>query len=300
MKSHQMSPRSWPALALACAVWTAGCTSGAEAPGPVDAEVEPGQVEKVSATEIEVDSLTDVGLPSGVLTLGLAPRVASVSTESGELTPSPDTTLVGVSWSFTPHSSSEARAVLLGDLRPESLPQPTVALTDGSRALTLPVLAQAGQSGAVVAGAEAPASVEVTFDGLTQTVDLATGAVGPGQADSLIDLGEATTSRPRICAARDFPVPEVLDNSCSVDAVHRLPYLSGLGWAPDAGTWLVVDTSVEGRATVLLDEDPGTLLARASQDQLRVAYAVAADATDQRIDFDYGPRIGVISVPLAD
>lgn len=259
-----------------------------------------GQVEKVSATELVVESLTEVGLPSGVLTLGLAPRVASVSTESGELTPGPDTTMVGVTWSFTAHSSSVARALLLGDLQPESLPQPTVSLTDGSRALPLPVVAQAGQGGAVVAGTEASASVEVTFDGLTQTVDLATGAVGPGQADSLIDLDEATTSRPRLCEARDFPVPEVLDNSCSVDAVHRLPYISGLGWAPDAGTWLVVDTSVEGRATVLFDDDPGTVLARASQDQLRLAFAVAAGAPDGSIDFDFGPPIGVISVPLVD
>lgn len=289
-----MPVRSWSAAVAACALLAlAGCTSDDETSVQVDAR----QVEEVPATAVDVDTRAEIGLPTGVLTLGLTSRIDSVSTRSGSLTPASDVTMVGLTWSFEPHPSSDARDALLDGQDVQSLPRPTVVVIDGAEALPVPIVAQAGLSGGVVIGATEPVGIEVEYDGLTQTVDLDTGAVGAGPAGGLTDLGEATTTVLRACPARDFPPTAVLDNGCRVEAVHRLPYIDGLGWAPDSQTWLVVDARIEGDATMLLGDDPGTVLHSAPQTVQRVAFAVAGNSP-RTVNFDFGPPMGAVSVPL--
>jgi len=295
MRSQHSRTRSWAAAALACAVLAAAaCTSDDEAPAQVDAS----QVEAVPASAVDVESRAEVGLPSGTLSLGLAPELATVSTSAGSLTPGSDVTMLGLTWSFEPHPSSDARDALLDGQDLESLPPPSVALIDGAVPVPVPVVAQAGASGGVVMGVTDPARIEVEYDGLIQTVDLDTGAVGAGQAEGLTDLSDATTTVLRPCPARDFPPAAVLDHGCRVEEVHLLPYIDGRGWAPDSQTWLVVDARIDGDATMLLGDDPGTVLDGAPPAVQRVAFAVAGNSP-RTIDFDFGPPIGAVSVPLA-
>lgn len=294
MRSQPTPARSWSSAVAACALLAlAGCTSDDDA----SVQVSAAQVEEVPATAVDVDSRAVIGVPTGVLTLGLTSGIDSVSTPSGSLTPASDVDLVGVTWSFEPFPGSDARDVLLNGQDPQSLPSPTVVLIDGSDELAVPVVAQAGASGGVVIGATDPVGLEVDYDGVTQTVDLDTGAVGAGQAEGLSDLSDATSAVLRACPARDFPTSAVLDHGCRVEAVHRLPYIDGLGWAPDSQTWLVVDARIKGEATMLLGDDPGTPLNSTSQSVQRVAYTVAGDSP-RTVDFDFGPPIGAISVSL--
>lgn len=294
-----MRRTSWlgrAAVVLVVAVSSStGCTSddGAE---PV--RVEAGQVEQVDATSIEDAATSAVGLPSGVLSLEIAQDLGSVPGGTGNLEPADeDVTLLGLRWSFEAHPSSDARSVLLDGQQPQDLPQPTVTVVDGAEEVPVPVTAQAGRSGATVVGVSDPTGIEVTYDGFTQTVDPATGAVGAGPAEGLLELATATTSVDRLCDARDFPVAATLDNGCQVAATHRLPYVAGLGWAPDSRSWLVVDARVEGKATMLLGDDPGTVLDSAAASVVRVAYAVSGDGP-RSVSFDFGRSIGVVSVPL--
>lgn len=288
--------RSWPAV-VACVLLAVlalgGCTSDEE---PV-VRVKAGQVVEVPATAVDVDHRVQVGLPSGVLTLGLTSGLDPVSTGTASLAPEPDVTMIGLTWSFEPHPSSEARDVLLDGQDPRSLPQPAVSLLDGSEAIEVSISAQAGQSGGVVVGVTDPTGIEVEYDGLTQTVDLDTGAVGAGQAEGLTELGEATTTLRRACPARDFPPVEVLENGCRVEAVHRLPYILALGWAPNSQSWLVVDARINGAAAMLLGGDLGTVLEGAPPNVQRVAFVVAGNVS-RSVDFDFGPPIGTVSVPL--
>jgi hypothetical protein len=61
---------------------------------------EGGDAVAVSATAFERTSLAKVSLPSGVLTLGLAPDLAEVESGDDTLTPATDVTLIGVTWTF--------------------------------------------------------------------------------------------------------------------------------------------------------------------------------------------------------
>jgi hypothetical protein len=148
-----------------------------------------------------------------------------------------------------------------------------------------------------VLGASDPVGLEVSFDGLTQTVDLTTGAVGAGPAEGLRDLDAATTVLRASCPAADLPPAATLDHGCRVEQVHRVPYVVGLGWAEDAQTWLVVDARIRGGATLRLGDDEGTTLESAPPGVERVAWPAAVDSP-QTVDVDFGPAVGVVSVPL--
>jgi hypothetical protein len=80
---------------------------------------------------------------------------------------------------------------------------------------------------------------EVAYDGLTQTVDPATGERDAGAAAPLYD--EPTVGVEAPCTSEGFATSEVRpDISCVVNAPQRTPYLSGQGWAADGRTWLLV------------------------------------------------------------
>ena len=213
------------------------------------------------------------------------------------LRPEEGTSLTGIRWSFEQHPSSEARDVLLNGDPVAALPQPAMSLIDGSEAIEVPLTATAGRSGTLVVGADEPSAIEVAYDGVTQTVDLATGGVDAGSAEALLDVAEATTTTRRACPAADFPGATALDNACRVEAVHRIPYIAGLGWASESMTWLVVDARVKGEATMLLDGESGTALGSAPASVQRVAFADAGNGPST-VDFDFGGRIGTVSVPL--
>lgn len=247
---------------------------------------------------LQVSRHVDVPLPSGTLRLGVASHVERLTTQGDTYEPAAGASLVGVSWSFTPSPGSDAYDVLLNGERDTSLPQPRLAVVgNGSPAPVTLEIAQAHRSGGVLFGTTSPNAITVEYDGLTQTLDLRTGVLDSGPAAALVDLADATMPLGRACDQRDFPTAAVLDHGCAVRAVYRVPYLAGLGWAPRSQTWWVVDGAITGTAKMLLGTDPGTPLHSAPQGVTRVAYAVAGEKAGP-VDFDFGPPIGVVAVPL--
>jgi hypothetical protein len=84
---------------------------------------------------------------------------------------------------------------------------------------------------------------EVTYDGLTQSVDPATGDRDAGAAEPL--YAEPAMGIEAPCPSEGFasgPLrPQV---SCLVNAPQRSPYLPGRGWAEDGHTWLLVGVDI--------------------------------------------------------
>ena len=280
------------------AVVALGATACAEdGGGPERVTVGAGQVEAVPATAIDLDTQAVVALPTGVLSLELSSDVGPTSSGDTDVAADDGTTLVGVGWTFEAQPSSDARDAMLDGGEVSALPQPTVTLVDGADAIEVPVTAKAGGSGAVVVGTRDATALEVDYDGSTQTVDLATGSVDAGPAEPLVDLAGTATEVGAACPAGDFPRAATLDHGCEVENIYRLPYISGLGWAEDTGSWLVVDARVRGEATMRLGDDEGTPLESGAASVQRTAFA-AGDTAPQRIDFDFGAGIGVVSVPL--
>jgi hypothetical protein len=84
---------------------------------------------------------------------------------------------------------------------------------------------------------------EVSYDGLTQTVDPATGDRDAGAAAPL--YADPTMGVEAPCTKEGFATGDVTpDISCVVNAPQRTPYLPGHGWAEDGHTWLVVGLDI--------------------------------------------------------
>lgn len=84
---------------------------------------------------------------------------------------------------------------------------------------------------------------EVTYDGLTQTVDPATGDRDAGAAAPL--YAEPTMGIEAPCTSEGFTSGPIRpDVSCLVNAPQRTPYLPGQGWAEDGHTWLLVNVDI--------------------------------------------------------
>ena len=91
----------------------------------------------------------------------------------------------------------------------------------------------------------------VTYDGLTQTLDPATGEREAGAAAGALRRAESRTSRRRVR-------PTVsTERACSSTSPawqglpQRTPYLPGPGWAADGRSWLVVGISVSVDSVVV-------------------------------------------------
>lgn len=261
-------------------------------------KVRTGQIEEVPAKAVVDDRQVEIGLPTGVLKVKLIAGQDEASTPSGDFAPDDGVTLVGLAWSFEAHRSSEGRDVLLGGRSQESLPQPTMSLRDGQEDLPLPADLPSGWEKGLIVGATDPSAFQVKYDGLTQSVDLDTGVVEGGVGDGLKDLDAASMTLDRRCPADAFvPQAAVLDHGCGVRAVHVLPYLAELGWAPVNQTWVVVDASIEGKATVRVGQDTGTELESPSAGVYRVAFA--APDLPREVTFDFGTAISPIQVSLS-
>ncbi len=94
----------------------------------------------------------------------------------------------------------------------------------------------------LVSGDGKDASLQVEFDGVTQTVALATGKREEGRAAALYDL-KPRRERTAACTTDskfDVDVRDRLsDYACNVTRTARVPYAGG-EWAPEGKDWLVV------------------------------------------------------------
>lgn len=101
----------------------------------------------------------------------------------------------------------------------------------------------------LVSGSGEDASLAVEYDGVSQSVDLATGERDEGDAAALYDL-KRTKVRTRSCTNRgEFALTSLermRDFSCSVTTPIRLPYAGG-EWAAPGQSWTAVTVSTTVR-----------------------------------------------------
>lgn len=263
-----------------------------------DRRVALGETVSVSTTAFKRQDVARVAVPSGVLTLGLAPDLSSAGSGSDRVTPAAGVTLAGVTWSFEPHQNSNTFDVIMNGQGRQALPTPSVKLADGDNEIDLPGDLSA-PSGAVIGVGSEATSLQVEYDGFAQAVDLATGTVDAGGAEGLKDLRALETRKYVSCPSRDFPRSAVLDHGCGVEAWFRLPYIAGLGWAPSDNGWLVVDARVEGGpAKITVNDQAGKPLAHVDEGVERLAFSESGDA--KTVEFAFGHKVGTVSAALPD
>jgi hypothetical protein len=84
-------------------------------------------------------------------------------------------------------------------------------------------------------------ALEVEFDGVTQTVDLAAGEVDPGRAEALYDLGNLRPSSEACGSDEWFPTENTtVSYNCGLTGPLLLPYAAGR-WAKPGHEWLSVE-----------------------------------------------------------
>lgn len=95
-----------------------------------------------------------------------------------------------------------------------------------------------------VAGTTAAQVLTLTYDGLTQTYDLGTGAWDAGAADSwYAPDGAVLTDCPK--SGWTGELATIVEGNCLSLFGYRVPYFAELGWAAPGHRWLVVSAAVD-------------------------------------------------------
>lgn len=131
-------------------------------------------------------------------------------------------------------------------------------------------------------------TLEVGYDGLTQTVSVPGGERTAGPADALYEDTPDPSSLPtQDCEPRLRPAgATVAGLRCEVGAVRALPYVPDLGWAAEGTTWLVVGAGFEL---------PGAEVDGATYAVASVDLAVEADGQAPDLVLDAAERGGRVS-----
>lgn len=216
----------------------AACSTGSG--GDADDRVVPvaGTVD-LSGSEVEVV------LPSGQLTITVTePRdvvPAADADDRSEHEAPEGQAYVGLGW------AQSGVAPAFGPILHGSVPRPAsvVVRAGGETVDVLEIDTQEGSGGGawvLVPEGLSGAVAEITYDGLTQTVDLADATLDAGGAAGLYDIQLLPTA----CSDAGESGP-VLTYSidCTTSAATATPYVAGRGWAPEGSTWLVLDLTVQ-------------------------------------------------------
>lgn len=207
-----------------------------------------------------------VTLPTGRLLIRSAEPVDGAGadeTRSREAVGAPaGTVLVPITWQYDTWASDR----MDGILAPRTTPK--IDLVSGSERYRLPPPQREAESGesfyVVVEGDGAERSLEIDFDGVVQSIDLATGRRDKGDAEGLYGIKDAKLKR-RTCGEEDWfnkdkPTDRVnAEFSCSLIGPVLTPYAAG-EWAPDGSVWLALTLSTEMRAYGRANGQGGTAL----------------------------------------
>jgi hypothetical protein len=234
MRRAGWAPSALSALVLAVAL--GGCGSS----GDDEASLLPApQGLSLQGNEFEVM------LPSGQFTFTATDTRREVTEDEaadGESHEAPDGQhYLGLNWVW--EGSSPAFAKLNRDQPPQVA---TVSVVAGEREVSVFELdTQATGSGDpawVLVPDDAEARLHVTYDGHTQTVDLASGEVDAGVAEGFYELGDTgygadcPDQGPGTASGRDGWQYQIRGG---VGEVFPVPYVAGLGWASPGQTWLL-------------------------------------------------------------
>ena len=231
-------------------VAVAGLTScGDQGAGAADGDVVEGHL----SDRVTGDSAY-VLLPTGRIDLTVGKPVDEVTADQagdGEKHTAPDGgAFVPVTWEHDPFGEGAVPVSVMGADPQEA----DVVMVSGDTRADLGAPYQlAGDQGttdtgigtlyvAVDGDGEEP-TFEIVYDGLTQTVDPATGDREAGVAAAL--YAEPTMGVEAPCTSEGFTSgPIQPDVSCLVNAPQRTPYLPGQGWAEDGHSWLLVSVDI--------------------------------------------------------
>ena len=238
------------AMLLAGLLGGAGLTAcGDQGSGAGSGDVVAGHLsDKVSG-----DS-TYVLLPTGRIDLTVGEPVDEVTADQasdGEKHSAPDGgVFVPVTWEHDPFGEGAVPVNVIGADPQEA---DVVLMSGGTKADLGSPYQLAGDQGTTdtgvgtmyvaVAGDGEDPTFQVAYDGLTQTVDPATGDRDAGVAEPL--YAEPTMGVEAPCTSEGFasgPIRPAV--SCVVNAPQRTPYLPGQGWAEPGHTWLLVTADI--------------------------------------------------------
>ena len=239
--------------ALACVLPTlAAC-------GASGTQVHAGDVVPArEAQQFANGKLSTLATPIGRLRIHTGPAVTQLSSDdTHELTSQTapaGLTYLPVTWSYdkaTTHVYSRYVATT-------ALPTVDVRTGTGSYRLPSPDPAQGPESFYVLVDASSDhPQLALTFDGVTQTVDLVTGKRHAGRASGLYKL-PYRTAKPTDCPTPPTWVQNANSNStCTISGPLVLPYAGG-AWAKPGHEWLVLNLKTRLATYVQAGTAPGS------------------------------------------
>lgn len=192
---------------------------------------------------------SSVTLPTGRLIIHSGQpvdRASAEETRTRQVVEAPSgTVLVPISWQYDPWRSDKLDSVFAA----EDTPIVELIAGDGSYRLTPPQKESDGAESfyVVVAGDGAGRSLKISFDGVTQTVDLQTGSRDEGVAAGLYDIADEKLKKKACDHKPWFNGPTVVaEFECDFTGPVLTPYAAGR-WAPVGKLWLVITVSTNMR-----------------------------------------------------
>jgi|GEM_PF-4724334 len=190
-----------------------------------------------------------VALPTGRLLIHAAEPVDSAAadeTRIRETVAAPSgAVLVPITWQYDPWASNR----LAGFLATTDTPRVEL-VTDVETYRLSPPDPQRRESESfyvVVDGEAEERTLEIDFDGVTQTIDLTNGRIDKGEAESLYDIGEDRLRKKPCDDGPWFDSRTVAaEFTCQLVGPVLTPYAGG-EWAPAGSTWLALTLETEMR-----------------------------------------------------
>lgn len=215
---------------------------------------------------------SSIALPIGRLEISAGrptTKLAANDTAQLEAVDAPEgSTFVPITWQYDAGTFGDYDVYL------ESDATPVVDLVADRATYRIPAPEPSGEGSdsfyVLVEGDGEDASLKVDFDGVSQSVDLATGDRDEGAAAGLYDLKPRRERTASCTADSEFdiePPSRLSDYACSVTRVARLPYAGGQ-WAAEGETWLAVTvrTTLRRYDQINTDRRSGTVYVAGSVD----------------------------------
>lgn len=192
----------------------------------------------------------EVALPTGRLLIHSGQPVDKASgddTRTREEVDAPSgAVMVPITWQYDPWTSGKLDTIF------DTKDTPIVDLVSGKDHYRLtpprPEAEGAESFYVVVDGSGSDRSLEISFDGVAQTVDLRDGSVDKGDAKGLYDITDAKLDKQACDKGKWFNSALVAaEFTCELHGPVLTPYAAGK-WAPSGMTWLAVTVTTTMRA----------------------------------------------------
>jgi len=211
-------------------------------------ETKPGDVIRARADDQFKDGQeATVVIPTGRLLIHAGEPVGSASadeTRTRETVDAPaGAVLVPITWQYDTWASKRLDPIVA------TSDTPTVDLVSDDEHYRLPPPERDNEAGesfyVVVDGDAEDPTLEIDFDGVTQSVDLADGSTDEGEAAPLYDIGDERLKK-KPCDEEDWFKTRVVNARFVCDLIGPVltPYAAG-EWAPEGSLWLAVTLTTE-------------------------------------------------------